>query len=148
MTLYEASIQYKAIKTSTPTATYIDGPQDAANALMDAFTQNPCQETVWILLLNQKKKLMARRRTFTGSPAEILRTVILGHATNFILAHNHTSGDPTPSVKDMETTQEIQKLAKIMGTPLTDHIIIGDPHKDPNKLGYFSFNTQNLMPLT
>jgi DNA repair protein RadC len=153
MILYEASLQYKTIETPATPSTCTSGPQAAANALTDAFAQNPYQETVWILLLNRQQKLMARCKIFTGSqtqcllnPAEIFHILILGRATSFILAHNHPSGDPTPSPEDIIATHKISKLAKIMGIPLNDHIIIGNPEEDPNKLGYFSFQEQGNLP--
>jgi DNA repair protein RadC len=47
-------------------------------------------------------------------------------ATALILAHNHPSGDPTPSRADLEMTAEIQQAAAIMGIVLHDHIILGN----------------------
>ena len=45
---------------------------------------------------------------------------------NFILLHNHPSGDPTPSQEDILLTQRVRKAGDLIGIELLDHIIIGD----------------------
>ena len=60
------------------------------------------------------------------SPREILIEAVQNGAVNIILIHNHPSGDPNPSVEDIETTERIRKAAEIVGIDLLDHIIIGD----------------------
>jgi len=42
-----------------------------------------------------------------------------------VLAHNHPSGDPTPSQQDIEMTEQLIKAGQLMGIPLQDHLIIG-----------------------
>lgn len=48
------------------------------------------------------------------------------NAPRIILAHNHPSGDPTPSPQDIRMTDRIQECADVMGITLLDHVIIGD----------------------
>ena len=67
------------------------------------------------------------------SPREIFRHAFDYEAVQFVLIHNHPSGDPTPSKDDLQITNRIRKGAQILELELIDHIIIGD-----NK--YYSFH--------
>jgi DNA repair protein RadC len=58
--------------------------------------------------------------------AEVLREVIRQNAPNFILVHNHPSGDPSPSPDDVKMTKQMKEAAKNMDIDLLDHIIIGE----------------------
>lgn len=58
------------------------------------------------------------------STADILRPVLMGGASGFILVHNHPSGDPTPSLEDITLTRKICEASAIVQVPLLDHIVI------------------------
>lgn len=49
----------------------------------------------------------------------------MGHASAFVLVHNHPSGDPTPSPEDLAMTRTVAEAASIVGCQLVDHVIIG-----------------------
>lgn len=57
---------------------------------------------------------------------EILVRMCICGAVSFVVAHNHPSGDPTPSKQDYEATERLKKAADIIGIQLLDHIVIGD----------------------
>lgn len=57
---------------------------------------------------------------------EVFIRLLLCGASGFILAHNHPSGDPSPSEEDIEVTKKFTEAGKLMAVPLIDHIIIGD----------------------
>ena len=59
-------------------------------------------------------------------PREVFKTAILSNAASIILAHNHPSGDSTPSKEDINITDRIRESGKILGIDLLDHLIIGD----------------------
>ena len=59
------------------------------------------------------------------SPREIFKGAILANAAAVIFAHNHPSGDPTPSPDDVNTTRELVKAGEILDIPVLDHVIIG-----------------------
>lgn len=59
-------------------------------------------------------------------PREIFKAAILSNAASIILYHNHPSGDPTPSIEDLNATERIRDCGKLIGIDLLDHIIIGD----------------------
>ena len=65
----------------------------------------------------------------TAGIREIVRPVLLAGEYGFALAHNHPSGDPTPSEADLSMTKEIQKGCKYLGLTLHDHIIVGAGHE-------------------
>jgi DNA repair protein RadC len=57
-----------------------------------------------------------------------------------ILLHNHPSGDPSPSLEDIRTTERMAKAGELLGIPLKDHIIIGqDSYISLNAEGYLNF---------
>jgi DNA repair protein RadC len=65
-------------------------------------------------------------------PREVFVGPISDHAYSIILAHNHPSGDPTPSHEDRQVTQQLAAAAKTLGMKLLDHIIFA-------RRGYYSF---------
>jgi DNA repair protein RadC len=59
-------------------------------------------------------------------PREVFRTALAESAAHIIVAHNHPSGDPTPSKEDVEITKKLVETGRIMGIDVLDHVIIGD----------------------
>lgn len=59
-------------------------------------------------------------------PRETFKGAILANAAALIVAHNHPSGDPTPSAEDRRTTDRLRRAGELLGIPLLDHIVIGD----------------------
>jgi DNA repair protein RadC len=86
-----------------------------------------------ILFLDTKNRLIADELQGKGTinhtpvyPREVARRALELHAAALILAHNHPSGDPTPSVADLDMTMEMQRMLKSLGIALHDHIIVGN----------------------
>lgn len=103
------------------------------------------QETVWILLLDGKCRLIHEEKIYEGtvksamiSPREIFISAIEKEAVYLFLLHNHPSGDPTPSTEDLAVTRRVRESGKLLGVELLDHIIIGDQT-------YVSFIEQGFM---
>ena len=89
-------------------------------------------EEFHVLYLDSKNQLLADKNHFTGTinasavyPREVIKTGLDLGATRLILAHNHPSGDPTPSPEDIRLTMEIGALAVGLGMDVYDHLIIG-----------------------
>jgi DNA repair protein RadC len=59
-------------------------------------------------------------------PREIYKTAILSSAANIAVAHNHPSGDPTPSLQDHEVVKRLRDVGTLLGIALLDSIIVGD----------------------
>jgi DNA repair protein RadC len=109
-------------------------------------------ERVWVLCLDRKNKLIRAEPvtsgTATGSlvhPREVFRPAIRHGATAIILAHNHPSGDPTPSAADLRVTKKILEASKQIDLEMHDHVIVGELENCPNKKGYYSFSDAGLL---
>lgn len=85
------------------------------------------------ILLNTKNKVISVEDISVGSlntsivhPREVFKPAIKRSSASIILAHNHPSGDPTPSREDLEVTRRLKDAGKIIGIEVLDHIIFGD----------------------
>ena len=90
------------------------------------------KEQFRILFLDKRNALIADEVQQTGTidhtpvyPREVVKRALELSATAIILAHNHPSGDPTPSRADIDMTKLIVETAKPLGIAVHDHIIIG-----------------------
>ncbi|HBI1549250.1 TPA: DNA repair protein RadC [Enterococcus faecalis] len=91
------------------------------------------QEHFILLTLNTKNKIIRQRTLFIGTlnqsiahPRDIFREAIRDNAAQIIVAHNHPSGDPTPSETDNLFTARLTKACEIVGIPMLDHLILGE----------------------
>lgn len=91
------------------------------------------EECLILVSLDIKGRLLSYETISKGSvrgsmvPArEIFMHALQRKAVSIILLHNHPSGDASPSLADLESTQHIAELGDMLGIPLLDHIIIGD----------------------
>jgi DNA repair protein RadC len=98
-----------------------------------------------LLFLDRKNKLIAdevqQRGTIDHAPVyprEVIKRALELGAAAIILAHNHPSGDPTPSQADIQMTKEIIKAGKSLGVAVHDHLVIG-------LRGHVSFRAEGLM---
>lgn len=103
------------------------------------------REQTRILYLDSRLKLISDIILFEGAvgksmmePREILREALRCDAVNFIMLHNHPSGDPIPSEQDKNVTKFVKTAADHVGIRLRDHIIIGDNR-------YVSFKADGLL---
>ena len=79
----------------------------------------------------------------TCHPREIFRPVIVRSSHAFVLAHNHPSGDPSPSSADEQITRRIREASELLKISLIDHLIIGEPA--PGRTPYYSFREAGLV---
>ena len=98
-----------------------------------------------ILMLNTKNFLLGIETVSIGSlnssivhPRELFKSAINKSAAAIILAHNHPSGDATPSMEDIEVTKRIKSGGQLLGIDVIDHIIIGDN-------SYYSFKEEKMI---
>lgn len=109
-------------------------------------------EYFWVLCLDRKNRLIRRIEVTKGTATnslvhsrEVFRDAIKLSATAIIAVHNHPSGDPAPSRADIQVTRQLNEAAKVIGIDLLDHIIVGEKAKDPQQIGYYSFNDAGLV---
>ncbi len=101
------------------------------------------QEQLRIVLLDTKHQVLAIRTVYQGSvngapvrPAEIFREAIRHNAVAMVIAHNHPSGDPTPSGADVTVTRELVAAGELLGIDVLDHLVIGQGrHASLRRLG-------------
>lgn len=111
----------------------IKSPADAAAFLSSEMSMLE-QEQMRVLLLNTKNQVIggAPFTLYQGSVhttvirvGELFREATRRNATALVLAHNHPSGDPTPSPEDVAVTREIVQAGKLLDIEVMDHLIIG-----------------------
>ena len=100
-----------------------------------------------VLFLNKKNILIADEIQTQGTidqtavyPREIIKRVMFHEASAIVLAHNHPSGDVSPSKLDIELTNAIIKACSALNIVMHDHVII-------SKNNFFSFRNELLLPL-
>lgn len=107
-------------------------PKDAAD-LFRQFIGDCDRESFCILCLNTKNEPTALHMVSTGTlnaslvhPRETYKLAILANSASIIAAHNHPSGEPTPSLEDAELTERLRDSGTLLGIELIDHLVIGD----------------------
>ena len=130
--LAEASRIYET-KTGKPReeALQIGSPQDAY-AFFRFEMEGLAQEQLRVMTLDTKNRIISCSMIYQGtinqSPiraAEVFRPAILDNACGIIIAHNHPSGDPTPSADDVQATTGLVQTGDLLGIHLLDHLVIG-----------------------
>jgi DNA repair protein RadC len=108
----------------------VKSPEDAVRQLGDMACLE--KEEMRVLLLNQKNRLLAKPRIYQGSVhttvvriTELFKDAVRLNCASLIVAHNHPSGDPTPSPEDAALTREIVKAGELLDIEVLDHLVIG-----------------------
>ena len=119
-------------------------PEDVIEWLEFEYGSLP-QECFIALYLDTKSKLISHRVLFKGTlnesvvhPREVFKEAFLQNANSVLIAHNHPSGDCTPSKADFEVTYKMVHVAMTMGVNLIDHIIVGQNQ-------YYSFKEHKYL---
>jgi len=109
----------------------VTSPADAANLLMSemAFLE---QEHLRLILLDTRNRVLSTPTVYVGSlntsivrVGELFRFALRENAAAMIVAHNHPSGDPSPSPEDIQVTRQIAKAGDLLDIDVLDHVIIG-----------------------
>ena len=104
--------------------------QPLIKSLIETHGQSD-REQFCVLMLNAKNEIIGMNIVSTGdvssatvTPRELLKPAILTSSSALILAHNHPSGDVSPSPEDLAATKRIVHASKIMGIIVHEHLII------------------------
>ncbi len=124
---------------------------EAAFRVLSPLARTLQQEIFWVLLLDTKSKLIGQpvetsRGLLDSSPVhprEVFSKAVRYSAASVILAHNHPSGDPTPSKEDIDITRRLIEAARILGIRVVDHLVVGKP--SPSSPGFVSLREKNLV---
>lgn len=124
----------------------ITTPADAAKVLFPVLRDLDHEET-WVIFVNMANYPIATKMICSGSLEQTVidRRKIVKHAldlnaTGVILAHNHPSGNPTPSKNDIRETDSIQSALGLFNINLVDHIIIANSK-------YYSFSNEESVEI-
>ena len=108
----------------------VKSPADAANLLMLEMGALE-QEHLRTLIMDTKNRVLKVHEVYVGSlntavvrVAELFREAIRMNAAAIIVAHNHPSGDPTPSAEDVHVTRQIVEAGKLLNVDVLDHLVI------------------------
>ena len=108
-----------------------DTPDLAAAALAPHFAHLE-RESLVVGLLSRKHRLIAVSPVYVGNVAgtsvriaELFTEAVRRNASGIVLAHNHPSGDPSPSADDLRTTKDAAAAGRLLGIEVVDHVIFG-----------------------
>lgn len=121
-------------------------------ARLEPLTVGLAVEKCWVLSLNRRNRLLGLQEVSSGTatssllhPREVFRIALKHAAPAAIVAHNHPSGDPTPSPADRAVTRQLSEAGRVLGVELLDHVILGRPEADAAGKGWFSFGEAGLI---
>ena len=90
------------------------------------------QEHLRVLLLDRRNRVLETVEVYKGSVnssqvrvGELFKDAIRANASAIIVAHNHPSGDPTPSPDDVAVTRAMVQAGKLLDVDVLDHLVIG-----------------------
>jgi DNA repair protein RadC len=133
-----------------PEKTKLTTPDAAARFLREVF-RGKKQEEVHVLVLDTKNRFVCAAQVTRGlldqsalHAREVFRPAIEHGGAKLMLAHNHPSGDPTPSPQDVACTKALAEAGKLLGIELVDHLVIGLPTAGQLR-DYFSFREHGMM---
>lgn len=144
----ELDIRYKPFRLPMPVSGNVGSPADAAR-LAAAVLADLTVEKVIALHLNTKQKLIGFHVVSMGTlnaslvhPREVFKAAFLSNAAGLILAHNHPSGDSTPSPDDRALVSRLQEAGQLLGVELLDALIVIDPSDGG---AYYSFREAGAL---
>lgn len=142
--VYSAVELYKRMNAERDERAKVRSSEDIF-AIMKPLLCDLPNEEVWIIYLNQSCKVISKKRISVGGMTEtavdirlLLKHAILQNATVIAMAHNHPSGNKSPSNEDRRLTERLLQGCKILNIHLLDHIICaGD--------SYYSFRDEGIL---
>jgi DNA repair protein RadC len=108
------------------------GPRDVYRHLHPRLRDARCERFL-VLVLDGRHRLVrefqASQGTLTASlvhPREVFRPALVESGAAVVLAHNHPSGDPTPSPEDRSITERLVRAGHLLGVPVVDHVVVAE----------------------
>ena len=114
-----------------PVGRRVGSPRDVADLLAPEM-EPLAQEQLRVVLLDTRNRVLDVVMVYQGSVstavarmAELFRDAVVANAPGIVLAHNHPSGDPSPTEDDVRMTEEAARAGRLLGIELLDHVILG-----------------------
>lgn len=129
----QAALEFgrRLLLATTEDRPVVRSPSDVAQLLIAEMAQLE-QEHFSEMLLDTRNRIIARFTIYVGSlnasyirVSEVFREPVRRQAAAIIVAHNHPSGDPTPSPEDVSVTRQLVSAGKLLDIELLDHLVIG-----------------------
>lgn len=129
---------------------YVQSSEDVYELLLP-FVYGSRQEMFFVVLLGPRNKMIGNPREIAKGqrdevalqPNLVFEIALREGAKGVVVAHNHPSGDPTPSEGDIEMTRKLVSAGRLINIPVLDHLIVGKPSKEC--LGFFSVAASELV---
>ncbi len=119
---------------------------DVARIVRDS-ARGTRRESFFVVLLDVRHRVLALQVVSTGSldaaevhPREVFSPAIRDGAAAVVVAHNHPSGDPSPSAEDRVVTGRLREVGQLVGIDLIDHLVVGAER-------YYSFAEEAFFPV-
>lgn len=110
---------------------HIRSPLDVQRFLQERASRE-LVEVFYVLTLNSQARVVSCQEVTRGTlnsslvhPREVFRLAIAEGAAGLVVAHNHPSGDPTPSANDRDVTRQLVAAGRLLDIPLYDHVVLG-----------------------
>lgn len=141
---YKYDLEIVREKRYTVETKKITCPEDIFEVLKVVGLHKLPREKFYMVALDNKNEILGIREVSSGTisstlvhPREVFQVALMLGSARMIVAHNHPSGDVTPSSEDIETTNRLIQAGEILGVSVVDHIIVGD--------GFLSFKAEGLI---
>ena len=145
MRVRELVIRYASLLPRVEVPRNFATPRQLATEVIIPVLGNECTEVFLIACLSTKHHLLCVHEVSRGSldstlahPREVFKAALLANAAAIVLAHNHPSGDASPSAEDVALTARLVNAGDIIGIDVLDHIIVGPG-------SYFSFKATGRL---
>ncbi len=119
---------------------------DVARVVLEA-ARGSRRENFFALLLDNRHRILGLRVVSTGSldsapvhPREVFSPAIREGAAAVVVAHNHPSGDPSPSAEDRAVTERLRCAGELVGIEVLDHVVVGSDR-------FYSFAEEVCRPI-
>jgi len=125
-------ISLRMVKDSSVEISAVRKPSDIGDILVEKYGLLD-REMMIVVHLNTRNEIVAIEPTNTGdlnscsiTMRELFKGAILSNAASIIVAHNHPSGDVSPSPEDVAVTVGIRQAGELLGIELLDHLVFSD----------------------
>ena len=115
--------------------------------LLRAFLRDDPRERFAVVYLDTRNRPIAVHDAHVGTcdsspvhPREVFGPAVALSATSVVVAHNHPSGDPSPSAEDRAVTARLRDAGELLGIPMLDHVVLGTAR-------YYSFASESFHVL-
>ena len=160
MTIWRTKLRGSEFKVTRfndalPTGSALDNPERLVDYLRshlaDSIVYRPDVENFIVVHLNTRRNAIGFEIISTGTldtllvhAREVFKSAILMNAHAIVLAHNHPSGNPSPSEADIKVTRDLLRAGQLLRIEVLDHVILGQSMPENPKawsslreLGYF-----------